>query len=165
MAVHAHRPRPTRVADRSAPRSWGVGAAAAMLAAGGLVLSMLLPWRQTDMYPRAIPVEFLWNRDASTSEPSLLVVLVPLAVLLVIGALVPGGAWLRLLAGLGTLLVVGVFAFQLNRVVDGTPGFGRGTTFDTGFYVAALAGIGAFVSGLLTSRSSRWRHTPSRMQS
>ena len=164
MAVHAHRPRPARFNRQSSPRAAGVGAVVGVLAAAGLALAMLLPWREIDMYPRAIPFEFLWNRDATGAEPSLLIVLVPLTILLFVGSLIPAGAGLRLAAGLGTLVVVGVFAFQLNRVVDGNPGFGRDTTFDTGFYVAALAGIVAFVSGLITS-SARRRQTAPRLPS
>ena len=163
MAVQAHRPRPARFNRRFSPRATGLGSVVGVLSAAGLALAMLLPWRETDMYPRAIPFEFLWNRDATAGEPSLLIVLVPLAILLVVGSLIPQGAKLRLVAGLGTLVVVGVFAFQLNRVVGGKSGFGRGTTFDTGFYVAALSGIVAFVSGLRLPSARQSHDTASRL--
>jgi hypothetical protein len=162
VAVRAHPPRHHRAAHGtwSPGTTFGLGAVVGALSATALVLAMLLPWRETDIYPREIPVEFLWNRGA-TNEPSLLILLVPLAVLLVVGVVLPSGAGLRLFAGLGTLVTVGVFAFQLNRVVDSVPGTDRSATFDTGFYVAALAGILAFVSALLTASSGRWREAAS----
>ena len=115
------------------------------LAAIGVIVSMFLPWRGGGIYPSDIPVEFLWNRDA-VGNPSLLVLLIPLAVVLVIGAFVPMGAGLRLFGAIGTLMVVGVFAYQLHRVSGHL-----GDALDTGYYVAAIGGVLAFMSGLLPS--------------
>ena len=86
----------------------------------------------------------------ATSSLSLLILLIPLAVVLVIGALVPMGAGVRLFGALGTLIVTGVFAYQLHRAVDALGG-DLGDVLDTGFYLAAIGGLVAFVSGLLPS--------------
>ena len=77
-------------------RSWkpvmfGPGMILGALGAAGVIVSMFLPWRDGGVYPSDIPVEFLWNRNAD-SDLSLLIVLIPLAVVLAIGAFVPLGA-------------------------------------------------------------------------
>jgi hypothetical protein len=131
---------------------WGpIGVAPGMIlgaiGAVGVVVSMFLPWRDSGVYPSEIPVEFLWNRSA-TSDPSLLVLLIPVAIVLAIGALVPMGAGIRLFGAVCMLVIAGVFAYQLHRVVHAFGG-NFGDALDTGFYVAALGGILAFVSGLV----------------
>ena|SRR5947207_14775572 len=131
---------------------WGpIGVAPGMILGAigtvGVVVSMFLPWRDSGVYPSDVPVEFLWNRSA-TSDPSLLVLLIPVAIVLVIGALLPTGAGIRLFGAICTLVIAGVFAYQLHRVVHAFGG-NFGDALDTGFYVAALGGILAFVSGLV----------------
>jgi hypothetical protein len=147
--VPRERLRRGRVVER---QYWGpIGAAPGMIlgaiGAVGVVVSMLLPWRDSGIHPSDIPVEFLWNRSA-TSDPSLLVLLIPVAVVLVIGALVPMGGGIRLFGAVCMLVIAGVFAYQLHRVVHAFGG-NFGDALDTGFYVAALGGIVAFVSGLV----------------
>jgi len=146
-----------RVVER---QYWGpIGAAPGMIlgaiGAIGVVVSMFLPWRDGGVYPSDIPVEFLWNRSA-TSDPSLLVFLIPVAVVLVIGALMPMGAGVRLFGAVSMLAIAGVFAYQLHRVVHAFGG-SFGGALDTGFYVAALGGILAFVSGLVPATTGARR--------
>jgi hypothetical protein len=115
-----------------------------------LVVSMFMSWQTGDVHPSGIPAEFLWDRNA-TGDPSFLVYLVPLAVLLGVGSLMRGGAGLRILAGLLTLVVVGVYAYQLHEVTDAL-GVGFTDTVETGFYVAAISGLVGLVSGLVPTR-------------
>jgi len=134
----------------------GPGMIIGVLGAIGIVVSMFLSWRVGSVHPSEIPASFLWDRNA-TSNPSFLVYLIPLAAVLALGSFVPGGAALRLIAGLGTLVVVGLFAYQLHRV---THALGADFTdaLDPGFYVAAIAGLLGFVSGFLpTTYASRRR--------
>ncbi len=151
MADSRERVRTENVVER---RGWtpvgiGPGMILGALGALGVVLSMFFPWRDGGVYPSDIPVEFLWNRNAS-SEPSLLILLIPLALVLVVGAFVPMGAGLRAFGALGALVIAGVFAYQLNRVAD-TFGADLGDVLDTGFYLATIGGILGFVSAFLPS--------------
>jgi len=142
----------TRARRSSTP---GPGMVVGIIATIGLVVSIFMSWRSGRGHPSDIPASFLWDRDA-TGDPSFLVYLIPLAVLLGIGSVVRGGAALRLLAGLLTMVVVGVYAYQLHELTD-TLGVSFGDAVDSGFYVAAAAGIVGFVSGFLptTVRSRR----------
>jgi len=134
--------------------SVGPGMILGLVGAIGIVVSMFLSWRVGSVHPSEIPAAFLWDRGA-TSDPSFLIYLIPLAALLAIGSLVPGGAALRLLAGIGTLVVVGLFAYQLHRVTDAF-GADFGDALDPGFYVAGVGGLIGFVSGFLpTTYASR----------
>jgi hypothetical protein len=127
-----------------------VGAAATV----ALVVSMFMSWRAGGVHPSEVPASFLWDKDA-TGNPSLLIFLIPLAVLLGIGSLMRGGAPLRMFAGFLSMVVVGLFAYQLHELTDAV-----GTSFsdalDPGFYVAGIAAIVGFVSGFLpTTLASR----------
>jgi hypothetical protein len=121
-----------------------------IVATVALVVSMFMAWQSGGVHPSSIPAAFLWDRDA-TGNPSFLVYLIPLAVLLGVGSLVRGGAGLRIFAGLLTMVVVGVYAYQLHEITDSL-NVGFGDAIDTGFYVAAAAGIVGFVSGFLPTK-------------
>jgi hypothetical protein len=125
----------------------GPGMILGIVGAVGIVVSLFLSWRIGSVHPSEIPASFLWDRNA-TSEPSFLIYLIPLAVLLAVGSFIPGGAALRLVAGVGTLVVVGLFAYQLHRVTDAI-GADFVDALDPGFYVAAIGGVLGFVSGFL----------------
>ena len=61
------------------------------------------------------------------------------------------GSGVRIFGAIGTLVVVGLFAYQLNRALDAFPGAKLGDALDTGFYFAAIGGVIALVSGFLPS--------------
>jgi hypothetical protein len=138
-----------RVVER---RSWaptfGPGMILGAVGAIGVIVSLFMAWRDPSVHPADIPVAFLWDKT-STSEPSLLILTIPIAAVLVLGALVPFGGGLRLLGGIAILAVAGVFVYQLDRALP--DGFDVADILGTGFYVAAVAGILALISGFLPS--------------
>jgi len=127
-----------------APVALGPALVLGALGAVGVIISLFLSWRTAGVHLSDIPVAFLWDRGA-TSGPSLLIFMIPLAIILTIGAFVPFGARLRLFGAIGTLVVVVVFAYQLHRAVDAFGG-SLGDALDTGFYFAGVGGILALVS-------------------
>jgi hypothetical protein len=133
----------------------GPGMVVGAVATVALVVSMFMAWQAGGIHPSSIPAAFLWDREA-TGNPSFLVYLIPLAVVLGIGSFVRGGAGLRILAGLLTMVVVGVYAYQLHELTDSL-GISFGDSLESGFYVAAAAGVVGLVSGFLptTLRSRR----------
>ena len=119
----------------------GPGMVVGVVATVGLVVSMFMSWQAGGVHPSDIPAAFLWDRNA-TGDPSLLVFLIPLAVVLGIGALMRGGSALRILAGLLAMIVVGVYAV------------------DSGFYVAAIAAVLGFISGFVPTTVASRRTEP-----
>src|SRR5262249_38913887 len=142
---------PTRRDYRAERSRWSIAVGPGMIvgaaATVALVVSMFMSWRAGSVHPSEIPAAFLWDRNA-TGDPSLLIYLIPLAVLLGVGSSMRGGAALRLFAGFLAMVVVGLFAYQLHRVTDRL-NLSFGDTLDPGFYVAGIAAIAGFVSGFL----------------
>ena len=127
------------------------------LGAIGVVVSMFLSWRTGDVQPSDIPLAFLFDDTTTSQSPSLLIALIPLAVILGAGAFLPRATGARILGAIGTLLVAGLFAYQLSEVLDAFPGVNLSDELGTGFYVAAIAGVVALVSGFMPSGWSRRR--------
>src|SRR3954447_23886197 len=120
---------------RTAPWIFTPGMVLGALSSAAVIVSMFLSWRSGSVHPSDVPASFLWDRNA-TSDPSLLIFLIPLAVVLVIGTFMPMGAALRLLGGLGVIVVAGLFAYQLHEITnDLNASFGD--ALDSGFYFAA----------------------------
>ncbi|HEU5308389.1 MAG TPA: hypothetical protein VFW97_13740 [Acidimicrobiia bacterium] len=118
-----------------------------LVATAGLVVSMFMAWQSHRVHPSSIPAAFLWDRHA-TGDPSFLVYLIPLAVLLGIGSVVRWGRGLRLIGGLLTMAVVGVYAYQLHELTHALGASFR-DALEPGFYVAAVSAVVGFVSGFL----------------
>jgi len=153
-------PTTSRRARRVERRTWvpriGAGMILGAIGALGVILSLFFSWRTGSGEPSDIPIAFLWDHTTTSQNPSLLIALIPLAIILVVGAVVPGGPGARIFGGLLTLVVVGLFAYQLNRLVDDLGG-SLSDALDTGFYLAAIGGLVAFVSGFLPSGWMRRR--------
>jgi len=121
-----------------------------LLGALALLASMFMSWRDPGAHPHDVPLRFLVDNNTGTHHPSLLLVLIPLLVLGVVGSLMPGGGVLRVVAGVATLAVVALFAYQVDDVVTGD----TIDVLDTGLYIAAVGGLLMLVSGFLPT----WLH-------
>jgi hypothetical protein len=154
--------------DRRIERaSWvptlGPGMVLGALATIGLVVAMFMSWREPDVHPSDVPLAFLFDDTTTADDPSILLLLIPMAVLLAVGTLLPRASAARLIGGIGTIAVVTLFGVQLQQVLDNLPGTDLGDVLETGFYIAAIAGLLGVVSGLLPSGWSqrRWSETDS----
>jgi hypothetical protein len=123
----------------------------------GIVVSMLMAWRTGDVHPSGIPFAFLFDSGTTSTDPSILLALVPMAVLLAVGTLMPRAGAARAVGSLGTLAVVVLFAIQLNQQLDDVPGANVGDVLETGFYVAAIAAVVGLVSAFMPSGWARRR--------
>src|SRR4051794_22721075 len=106
-----------------------------------LVVSMFMPWRTPEVHPSGIPFAFLFDDGTTANDPSILLALIPLAILLAVGTVMPRASAARIVGALGTIAVVVLFAVQLNDVTDKFVGSSLGDVLDTGFYVAAIASL------------------------
>jgi hypothetical protein len=125
----------------------GPGMVVGVVATVALVVSMFMSWQSGGVHPGDIPAAFLWDRNA-TGDPSFLIYLVPLAVVLGVGSVLRGGAGLRVIAGLLTLVVVGVYGYQLHELTDAL-GASFSDALDPGVYVAGVAGVIGLISGFV----------------
>lgn len=142
--------------DRRTERaSWvptlGPGMVLGAIGTVGLLIAMFMSWRPTDVHPSGIPFAFLFDDGTTAHDPSILLALIPMAVLLGVGTAMPRASAARIVGALGTIVVVVLFAIQLNQQVDKFPGTNLGDVLDTGFYIAAIAGLVGLVSGFLPS--------------
>ena len=140
----------TRTRDRSPV---GSGEILGFVGAAAVIVSLFLPWRTGGVHPSGIPAAFLWNRTTGSTDPSLLVFLIPAAVLMVLGLWPRIGAGIRLLGAIIVLAVAGLFAYQLDRSLF--TGSNLTDVLDTGFYVGAVGEIIGFVSAFAVSRTRR----------
>ena len=127
----------------------------------GLVVAMLMSWRAPDVHPSGIPFAFLFDSGTTAPDPSILLALIPMAILLAVGNAMPRASATRVVGSLGTLVVVVLFVIQLNSQLDSLPNANVGDVLDTGFYIAAIAGIVGLVSGFMPSGwwQRRWTQT------
>ena len=86
-----------------------------------------------------------------------------MTILLAVGTAMPRASAARVVGSLGTLAVVTLFVIQLNSQLDALPNAHVGDVLDTGFYIAAIAGLVGLVSGFMPSGWSRrrWSRTES----
>ncbi len=140
---------------------FGPGMVLGLLGTIGLVVSMFLAWRTVDIHPSDVPLAFLFDSGTTAQDPSLLLALVPLAVLLGIGSVMPQASAARFVGALGSLVVVILFAVALNNQLDALPGSSIGDVLDTGYYVAAIAAVAGLVSGFMPAGWTRTVRTES----
>jgi len=148
MALSGER-RPTTVERRSWVQGLGPGAAIGALGAAAVIVSLFLPWQDGGIRASSIPITFLWDGATGSSDPSLLAILVPLAVVMIVGAFVPMGAVPRVVGAIGVVIVAGLFAYQLDHEIAAFPGTKLSDVLAAGFYVAMIGGILGFVSAVL----------------
>ncbi len=141
----------------------GPGMVLGAISTVGLVVAMFMSWRNGSVSPSDVPLAFLFDHSATATDPSILLLLIPMALLLGIGTLLPQASAARVIGGLGTIAIVTLFGVQLQQALDNIPGAHLGDALDTGFYVAAIAGVVGLVSGLVPSgwAQRRWTETES----
>jgi hypothetical protein len=117
----------------------------------GLVVSMFMSWRTPDVHPSDIPFAFLFDHGTTAHDPSILLALIPMAILLGVGTVMPRASAARVVGSLGSIVVVVLFVIQLNSQLDSIPNANVGDVLDTGYYIAAIAALVGLVSGFLPS--------------
>jgi hypothetical protein len=144
----------------------GAGQIVAILGAVVVAVSTFLDWIDVSARGASItgsatdvPVQFLYDKNTDSVDPSLLVLLIPAAVLLLLGALIPKGKVFGILGGLLAIAVPVLYAVQVQRGLDddlASTNIGLTDFIGIGVYVAFAGGVIGLVGAIL----SRTRPTP-----
>jgi len=104
-----------------------------------------------------IPVQVLWDYTTKSTSPSLLVVLVPVAVLCLLGFILPRSQWLAAIGGTVALIVGLLFIFQAHQELraEHVPGIGLTDFIGIASYVCIVGGALAVLGGALALRPRR----------
>jgi hypothetical protein len=144
-------------------RGPAIGLGPILAALGGLafVLSSWLNWLGSFEGSDAAsaydaPARFLVDVDSDLGGPSLGLLVLVVGIVVIVGAVVRGLGLLSLIGGVAALVIVVVFTFQLNRLVDDVNDAGIDVSLsdflDFGEYVAAAGAVLAIVGGALSLR-------------
>jgi len=104
-----------------------------------------------------VPVEFLVDKDTGSEDPSIIVLLVPAAVLLLVGAIIAKARVAAILGGILAIVVPVLYAIQVQRGLDEGSGvlqdLGLTDFIGIGVYVGLVGGIVGLVGSLLPRRT------------
>jgi hypothetical protein len=149
----------------SASSSGGAGAqlgrplAIALCVIGAVLVgvSIFLDWADltvgTQSFSTAangVPIDFLWDKNTASEDPSLLIALIPAAVAILAG-IVHKVRWLAVLGGLVAVVVAGLYTYQVNSGLDQLPESVRSVFDFIGIapWFALVGGIFGIVGGLI----------------
>jgi hypothetical protein len=144
----------------------GAGQIVAIVGAIAVAVSIVLNWIDISVGSRSlsgsatdVPVQFLFDKNTSAEDPSLLVLLIPAALLLVLGAVIPKGKVFGILGGLLAIVVPVLYSVQVQRGLDddlNNLDISLTDFIGIGVYVALAGGV----VGLLGAIFSRSRRAP-----
>ena len=141
--------------------SYGLGSLLALLSALAIAVSTFLNWTKegfldptNDAFSGSdLSVKFLWDTDSPLADPSLLFVLLPAAILVLIGTFVPRQRWVAILGGAVAIAAAVLFFVSVGRVLsDENSPDGALDFIDIGVWVAAAGGLLAIIGSLIIPR-------------
>jgi len=128
-----------------------------------VIVSIFLNWFDTSVGFRSVtydgretPLDFLWDKSSASDDPSLVIALVPAALLIAVGAL-KQLRWLALIGGIVAVVVAVVFVYQVNRIANDLPSAADIGLFDLigiAPWFALLGGVFGVVGALVPRPSS-----------
>ncbi|CAN5568847.1 hypothetical protein BH18ACT3_BH18ACT3_27610 [soil metagenome] len=140
--------------------SYGLGSLLALLSALAIAVSTFLNWTKegfldptNDAFSGSdLSVKFLWDTDSPLADPSLLFVLLPAAILVLIGSFVPRLRWMAILGGAATIAAAVIFIIQVGQALPENSPDGVLDFIDIGVWVAAAGGLLAIIGSLIIPR-------------
>ncbi len=140
--------------------SYGLGSLLALLSALAIAVSTFLNWTKegfldptNDAFSGSdLSVKFLWDTDSPLADPSLLFVLLPAAILVLIGSFVPRLRWMAILGGAATIAAAVIFIIQVGQALPENSPDGALDFIDIGVWVAAAGGLLAIIGSLIIPR-------------
>ncbi len=127
-----------------------------------MVVSIFLDWASVTVgsqsfstAAKGVPIEFLWDKNSGSTDPSLLIALIPAAVLILVGIL----HRVRLVAVLGGIVAIVVaclYTYQVSTGLDQLPPSVQSIFDFIGIapWFALVGGIFGVIGGLIPKRAS-----------
>jgi hypothetical protein len=104
-----------------------VALAVCVIGAVLVIVSIFLNWADVSIggqtftaNGREVPLDFLWDKDSTSEDPSLIVALIPAALLVGLGAL-KRLRWLALVGGILAVVVAVLFGYQIDQGLQDLP--------------------------------------------
>ncbi|MDQ3738911.1 MAG: hypothetical protein M3337_07060 [Actinomycetota bacterium] len=154
--------RDVRVVDDSDRKpSYGLGSLLALLGALAIAVSAFLNWTKEGFLDPAneafsgadLSMKFVWDIGAPLDDPSLLFVLLPVAILVLLGTFIPRLRWMAILGGALAIAAAVIFTIQVGRALsDANSSDGAFDFIDIGVWVAAAGGLLAIIGSLIIPR-------------
>jgi len=140
-----------------------VALAVCLIGAVLVIVSILLNWVDRSIGAQAftangreVPLGFLWDNNTTSEDPSLVVALIPAALLIGVGAL-KRLRWLALVGGVLAIVVAVLFGYQVDQGLSDLPPQAEVGFFDwigIAPWFALVGGILGVVGALVPRRSA-----------
>ena len=140
-------------------KEFTVGQMLAALGGIAVAISIILDW--VDFTSRGalhennatlVSFEFLFDKGTESHNPSILIILIPAAALLLLAAMLPSFRVAGVVGGVGATLVPVLYCLQVQRGLDDELAGTRVGLFDfigAGVYVALVGGVVGVIGSLL----------------
>jgi len=138
--------------------TYGFGSLLALLAALAIAVSAFLAWAGDDAFDETasandFPIQFLWDPVPAQEQPSLLFLLLPAAVLVLLGTFIPRLRVLSVVGGAVALATAVLFFITVSRLIsDENLDTGAFEAVGAGWWFAAIGGLVAVLGSLLIPR-------------
>lgn len=141
----------------------GLGEVLVGIGAVAVAVSIVLRWADlangTAIFrrtARGVPVQVLWDYTTNSTDPSLLVVLIPAFLLCVAGIVLLRARFLALVGGVLAGAVGAMYIFQTHQALRASrgahPGIGLSDFLGVAPYICIAGGVLAVIGGLYLSR-------------
>lgn len=138
--------------------TYGFGSLVALLAALAIALSTFLAWNGDDAFDESssgsdFSIQFLWDTTPASDQPSLLFILLPAALLVLLGTFIPRARILAIIGGAVALATAVLFFVSVSRVISDSDF--DGSAFEVmgiGWWLAGIGGLVAIIGALMVPR-------------
>ncbi|MGI9028854.1 MAG: hypothetical protein ACR2HP_02560 [Ilumatobacteraceae bacterium] len=138
--------------------TYGFGSLVALLAALAIALSTFLAWNGDDAFDESssgadFSIQSLWDTAAASGQPSLLFILLPAAILVLIGTFIPRARLLAIIGGAAALATAVLFFISISRRISDSEYDGAAfEVIGVGTWLAGIGGLVAIIGALMIPR-------------
>lgn len=138
--------------------TYGFGSLVALLAALAIAVSTFLAWNGDDAFDESssgadFSIQSLWDTAPASGQPSLLFILLPAAILVLIGTFIPRARLLAIIGGAAALATAVLFFISISRRISDSEYDGAAfEVMGIGWWLAGIGGLVAIIGALMIPR-------------